>query len=199
MRIYISGAISGIEPKKAERKFAKAENQLKSLNHFSFNPFTYGQKTCKTWVEYMMHGFKKIAESDGIYMINGWENPCGARAEYEFAKGLANQKPFLIVTESQMYATMRYLELTDKAIETPAFVTDMDLFMKMLKKDVCVTSGMLHDEYGWEFRHTYKVARSCEIASATSMIKETGGYSGKGWALNENYDNCMKLMGRNRK
>jgi nucleoside 2-deoxyribosyltransferase len=85
MKIYISGAITN-NPNYIEQ-FNEAENVLKSLGHKVINPVALNAFPFN-YQEFMQICFKLIDLSDGIYMLNGWENSKGANAELSYANAL---------------------------------------------------------------------------------------------------------------
>ena len=91
MKIYISGAITGV--KEYEFNFLRAHNDLKlqGMNNKQIkNPciFTNHLPQNSTWEQYMRVCVKELADCDKIYMLKGWENSRGATEEHRIAKML---------------------------------------------------------------------------------------------------------------
>lgn len=93
MRIYISGAITGIPNFK--EIFDKAEKELNNLypNAEIINPTMIVLPQTCTHEDYMRIDFLLLDLADAIYMLKGWENSKGACMEYGFA--IAKHKEIL--------------------------------------------------------------------------------------------------------
>ena len=87
MKVYISGAITGRNIKKATTHFCRMEKSL-SRNHKVVNPLKLKHKKKSTWNEYMRVDLKALLGCDAIYMLNGWMLSRGSRIEYILAKEL---------------------------------------------------------------------------------------------------------------
>ena len=85
MRIYISGAITGIPNFK--EVFDKAENELKSKYPDAeiINPTMIVLPQTCTHEDYMRIDFILLDLADTIYMLKGWEKSKGACMEYGYA------------------------------------------------------------------------------------------------------------------
>jgi hypothetical protein len=87
-KIYISGKITGLEPKQAFKKFEKAEEFLKNyLGYNVINPI----KQCpqqENWSDYMLKDIELLFDCDAIYMLSNWQDSKGARIEHAIAKEL---------------------------------------------------------------------------------------------------------------
>lgn len=85
MRVYISGAISGIEDYKDH--FARAEAHLKADGYTAVNPTSLESVLPQdaTYEEYMTVDFALLDICDAVYMLNGWKKSCGANREYGYA------------------------------------------------------------------------------------------------------------------
>ncbi|MDO4647741.1 MAG: DUF4406 domain-containing protein [Eubacteriales bacterium] len=85
-RIYISGSISK-NPKAAKVRFGEAEEKLKAAGYDVINPqkmdLILGENA--QYEEYMRASMLLLSMCDGIYMIYGWQESKGARAELEYA------------------------------------------------------------------------------------------------------------------
>lgn len=86
--IYISGKISGVDPKLSEQNFSRAEEKLKKLGFKVVNPMTLEHNHDKSWESFMREDIKALMSCDAIYMLNGWKESRGACVELYLAKGL---------------------------------------------------------------------------------------------------------------
>lgn len=88
MKIYISGKISGTHD--YLERFKKAEDILKADGWQVINPAAIGDLLPKntTYKQYMQLDLMLLSMCDAIYMINGWENSEGAKAEHQYAEAL---------------------------------------------------------------------------------------------------------------
>ncbi|MCR5154390.1 MAG: DUF4406 domain-containing protein [Lachnospiraceae bacterium] len=86
MRVYISGAITGVKNYKAI--FAEAERELKSKGLDVFNPASIELGDGATWEQYMRHDLKQLLDCDAVYMLAGWKYSRGAQLEYKLAQDL---------------------------------------------------------------------------------------------------------------
>lgn len=97
VRVYISGGISGV-PDYRERFRAAEEKLVKDgwsvVNPAKVNanlPMDYTRK------EFLELDFVMIDQCDAIYMMDGWEDSCGANREY----GYAFAKDMIIIYENE--------------------------------------------------------------------------------------------------
>ena len=84
-KVYLSGQISNIPKKEAERNFNKAEKHFTNLNYTVVNPMKIGDYQ-KTWEQNMAIDIIELLNCDCIHMLPGWEKSTGATLENEIAK-----------------------------------------------------------------------------------------------------------------
>lgn len=85
MRVYISGAITGNE--NAEKQFDTAEKWLERKKHEAINPYKFNTRLpAMKHEEYMKICFAMIDVCDCVYLLKGWQNSVGAKAELSYAK-----------------------------------------------------------------------------------------------------------------
>lgn len=96
MKIYISGSISNNPNYKEDFERAEDYLQREYPNAEIINPALVNSYLPKstTHEEYMKMSFCMLDMADAIFMIDGWENSCGARQEYGYA--LAKDKIILV-------------------------------------------------------------------------------------------------------
>lgn len=87
MKIYISGQISGMDIKEAERLFEDLEYALINAGHEAINPckiVAYDPKY--TYEHYMGEDIKELLRCEAIVMLDNWINSKGAKAELAVAQ-----------------------------------------------------------------------------------------------------------------
>ena len=84
MRIYISGAITGVD--NAKEHFNRAEKNLIAVGHEPINPTKFDDILPQlTYEEYMKLDLTLLDMCDAIYMLEGWQKSFGANREYGYA------------------------------------------------------------------------------------------------------------------
>ena len=86
--IYISGNISGVDPKLSKHNFSQADEKLKKLGFKVVNPMTLDHNHDKSWESFMREDIIALMKCDAIYMLNGWKESRCACVELYLAKGL---------------------------------------------------------------------------------------------------------------
>ena len=84
-RIYISGQISGLQREIAERKFAKAEAQLRAAGLEPVNPMRNGLPYSASWEAHMGVDIANLLGCPAIYMLPCWRRSRGASLERSIA------------------------------------------------------------------------------------------------------------------
>ncbi len=84
-KIYISGPITGSD--NYIEHFAKAEKWLKKFGYSVINPVKVNAQLPEetTYEEYMKMSLVMLEMCEYIYMLDGWENSCGACLERQYA------------------------------------------------------------------------------------------------------------------
>lgn len=94
LRIYISGAITGLPPGKARAVFREAAASLAAQGHETVNPFDVSpHANCKCaqvngkheWACCLRGDLAALLDCDAIFMLPGWESSHGARLELTVA------------------------------------------------------------------------------------------------------------------
>lgn len=94
VKVYISGKISDMDEKEAQRIFAEAEAEVEQYlkndglsedDYIIVNPMKLPQ-TQNSWASYMIRDLTILAECNMIMMLPNYTESAGARIEYEFAQ-----------------------------------------------------------------------------------------------------------------
>lgn len=86
MRIYISGAMTGIKDLNFP-EFFKAEEYLLNLGHEVVNPARLNGGVTD-WVQCMRTDITALMACDALFCLKGWQNSKGANIEVRLAKDL---------------------------------------------------------------------------------------------------------------
>lgn len=86
--VYISGPITGLDTRTAEKAFQAAEHFLKSQNLNVVNPMKLQHEHGGTWEDFMKEDLEALLKCDQIYMLKGWKESRGAKVEHRIAKDL---------------------------------------------------------------------------------------------------------------
>lgn len=83
-KVYISGAITGLDEAVRREAFLDAEIKLQDMGFEPVNPFL---EPIPGWnhEDYMKRDIKLLLECDYIYMLEGWEKSKGAMLEHVVA------------------------------------------------------------------------------------------------------------------
>ena len=84
-KVYISGPITGTAD--YIERFESCEKRFRGMGYEVINPAKVNacMPESTTWKEYMRMSFTMLEQADTIYMMRGWEDSPGARAELAFA------------------------------------------------------------------------------------------------------------------
>ena len=98
-KIYISGAITGVDPDVCRSAFEIAEKDLKKQGFVPVNPLNNGLPDTATYDEHMTRDLEMLSECQGIYMLDGWERSKGCKIEFNFA--IAHRIPIAFEAEKE--------------------------------------------------------------------------------------------------
>lgn len=90
MKLYIAGPMSNL-PDFNYPAFFKAADDLRAAGHEPINPAREREGIeyqGATWLDYMRHSLRDIADADGIAVLPGWNDSRGARIEIGLAEAL---------------------------------------------------------------------------------------------------------------
>lgn len=84
-KIYISGAITNNPCYKND--FALAARIIEASGCEAVNPADV-ELEGGSWLDYMRHDIKLLADCDGVYMLQNWQESKGAKIEHQLAREL---------------------------------------------------------------------------------------------------------------
>lgn len=86
-KIYISGKIGDLPKSVYMNNFMSVEIKLRALGFSVVNPAKVNAELPEdtTYEQYMQMSFQMLSFCDSIYMMEGWSNSLGAKAELEWA------------------------------------------------------------------------------------------------------------------
>lgn len=87
MKIYISGKITGLQPREYRGKFKAAAKFLREAGHTVVDPSRMDVYDL-TYAQYMALDTTLLSFCDAIYMLDNWRDSNGARLEKEYAESL---------------------------------------------------------------------------------------------------------------
>lgn len=85
MKVYIAGPMTGL-PHFNRPAFQQAAINLSFEKHVPLNPAILPDGL--TEADYMAVGLTMLQRADAIYLLTGWQNSAGARAEHALAMKL---------------------------------------------------------------------------------------------------------------
>lgn len=83
-RIYIAGAVTGLDYDDVLAKFEKAEKEMLAKGYFPTSPV----RVCKLnwdWLKCMKNCIRELLLCDSIYMLKDWRLSRGAKLEHFIA------------------------------------------------------------------------------------------------------------------
>lgn len=88
MKIYIAGRITGTTD--YMERFAAAEERLRAQGHIVLSPTAISHFGLQHH-EYMCITYAMIAVTDKVYLLKGWHQSLGARAEKAYAETMGKE------------------------------------------------------------------------------------------------------------
>lgn len=86
-KIYIAGAVSGIERTVVTAKFYEMERKLKEMGFVPVNPVNL-VPAISSWTDAMKICIKALVDCDGFVKLCDWEESKGAMIEVSLARNL---------------------------------------------------------------------------------------------------------------
>lgn len=85
MKVYISGAITGVPAAEADARFRRAERYLRRRGMRPVCPLDNGLDPSAAWECHMRRDLEMLDGCDAIYMLDGWRSSRGAQIELRTA------------------------------------------------------------------------------------------------------------------
>jgi hypothetical protein len=102
-KLYVSGKISGMTYKKAERNFKKSESHWKMKGFDVINPIALDNHALVfEWIDYILRDIEEVFKCNHIAMQKNWNNSNGAKIEKKIAECIDKYcRPYKILYEEQ--------------------------------------------------------------------------------------------------
>lgn len=85
LKVYVSGAITGLPSQQVEEKFRRAERRLRHGGMRPVCPLDNGLEASAEWRCHMKRDLEMLAACDAIYMLDDWRQSRGAQIELRMA------------------------------------------------------------------------------------------------------------------
>ena len=113
-KIYLCGAISGLDPVQCRALFQIAQNKIATNWRVVMNPFDNGLGDEASWEDHMRADIKMLMECDAMYVVNDISNSKGAKIELNLARALGITVMSYKMTDQRL---MEELKVLDKLYE----------------------------------------------------------------------------------
>lgn len=113
-KIYLCGAISGLDLKRVRALFQIAQNKIATNWRVVMNPFDNGLSEEDSWEDHMRADIKMLMECDALYVVNDISKSKGAKIELNLARALGIKVMSYKMTDQRL---MEELKVLDKLYE----------------------------------------------------------------------------------
>lgn len=113
-KIYLCGAISGLNPIQCRALFQIAQNKIATNWRVVLNPFDNGLEDEASWEDHMRADIKMLMECDAMYVVNDISSSKGAKIELNLARALGITVMSYKMTDQRL---MEELKVLDKLYE----------------------------------------------------------------------------------
>lgn len=113
-KIYLCGAITGLNPVRCRALFQIAQNKIATNWRVVMNPFDNGLEDEASWEDHMRADIKMLMECDAMYVVNDISNSKGAKIELNLARALGIKVMSYKMTDQRL---MEELKVLDKLYE----------------------------------------------------------------------------------
>lgn len=86
-KVYIIGAVTGLDPEEVRNKFAEAERRLKEMGMSPVNPINFVPEDL-AWGAAMRICVKALVDCDAVFLLPDWVSSKGGMLEVTIARNL---------------------------------------------------------------------------------------------------------------
>ncbi len=109
-KIYLCGAITGLDIKRVRALFQIAQNKLSTGWRVVMNPFDNGLEEEARWEAHMQADIKMLMECDAMYVVNDITNSKGAKIELNLARSLGLKIMSYKMSDQRLMAELKVLD-----------------------------------------------------------------------------------------
>lgn len=109
-KIYLCGAITGLNPVRCKALFQIAQNKIATNWRLVMNPFDNGLDEEASWEDHMRADIKMLMECDALYVVNDISNSKGAKIELNLARALGIKVMSYKMTDQRLIEELKVLD-----------------------------------------------------------------------------------------
>lgn len=109
-KIYLCGAITGLNPVRCRALFQIAQNKIATNWRVVMNPFDNGLEEEESWEAHMRADIKMLMECDAMYVVNDISNSKGAKIELNLARSLGLKIMSYKMSERRLFEELKELD-----------------------------------------------------------------------------------------
>lgn len=109
-KIYLCGAISGLNPVRCRALFQIAQNKIATNWRVVMNPFDNGLGDDASWEDHMRADIKMLMECDAMYVVNDVTSSKGAKIELNLARALGIIVMSYKMTDQRLIEELKVLD-----------------------------------------------------------------------------------------
>lgn len=109
-KIYLCGAISGLNPVRCRALFQIAQNKIATNWRVVMNPFDNGLADEASWEAHMRADIKMLMECDAMYVVNDISTSKGAKIEINLARSLGLKIMSYKMTDQRLFEELKELD-----------------------------------------------------------------------------------------
>lgn len=109
-KIYLCGAISGLNPIQCRALFQIARNKIATNWRLVLNPFDNGLSDEASWADHMRADIKMLMGCDAMYVVNDISSSKGAKIELNLARALGICVMSYKMSDQRLMAELKVLD-----------------------------------------------------------------------------------------
>lgn len=113
MKIYISGAITGISEAVVSQMFAEAESAIITQGHEPVNPLRNGVDPLAPWEDHIAVDVANLLKCDAAVFLSNWQSSRGSRIELAVAAESGKQLFVMIGKSYSPVTNIKFQHLID--------------------------------------------------------------------------------------